>query len=408
MPTAPPTTTDASLSIGRREFIIMMSMTMAMTALSIDIMLPALPLIREGLGLPEGSTDVAAILTVFFVGLAVAQVFYGPLADRFGRKPVLFASYAIFITGAVFSALAPTLPTLLAARVLWGIGAAGIRVVALSVVRDLYEGEAMAKTMSIIMAIFILVPVIAPAIGAGIIAVAPWRAMFWFVAMFALGVALWSRRLPETLKPEHQLELSFARVGKAAKAVVSQRTTVGFTIATGATTGALIAWLSLAELVVGDVYGRLEIFPLFFGGMAALTGGVMLTNGRLIDRFGLHRLVTIVTRSYVASSAVLLAVVLLYDGVPPFWMLFVLLAVVFSHYGLIIPNFTTIAMQPLGHVAGTASALIGAVSTLMGVGLSTLVTATFNETVVPVAAAFFVLGLVALAAASWGEHHRTF
>lgn len=391
--------------MGKREFTVLMSMTMALTALSIDIMLPAFPLIRQSFGLNATSTEVAGIITVFFVGLAVAQLFYGPLADRFGRKPVLYGGYVVFLVGAILSVLAPTLPLLLVARFVWGVGAAGARVVALSIVRDLYEGEAMAKTMSFILAIFIMVPVVAPAIGAAIIAVAPWRALFWFVAVFAGGVALWSRRLPETLKPEDQLELSYGRLLQAGKAVVSERTTVGFTIAAACTTGALLVWLSLAELVVGDVYGRLEDFPVFFGGMAAITGGVMIVNSRLIDRVGLHRLVAIVTKTYVAAAGFFVLIVVLYDGVPPFWLLFVLLSVVFGHYGLIIPNFTSIAMQPLGHIAGTASSVIGATSTFLGVVLAALITAQFDDTVFPVAMAFFGLGVVALIASSWGEHH---
>jgi MFS transporter, DHA1 family, multidrug resistance protein len=391
--------------MGRREFTVLMSMTMALTALSIDIMLPAFPLIRQSFGLDPTSTEVAGIITVFFVGLAVAQLFYGPLADRFGRKPVLYGGYVVFLIGAVLSTLAPTLPLLLAARFLWGVGAAGARVVALSIVRDKFEGEAMAKTMSLIMAIFIMVPVVAPAIGAAIIAIAPWRTLFVFTGVFAGSIALWARRLQETLKPEDRLELSFRRVLDAGKAVVSNRTTVGFTIAASCTTGALLVWLSLAELVVGDVYGRLNDFPIFFGGMAALTGGVMVVNGRLIDRVGLHRLVAIVTKTYVVSAGIFVAIVVAYDGVPPFWLLFVLLSVVFGHYGMIIPNFTSIAMQPMGHIAGTASSVIGATSTFLGVVLSTFITAQFNNTVMPVAMAFFGLGIIALIASAWGERH---
>ncbi|HDL41556.1 MAG TPA: MFS transporter, partial [Actinobacteria bacterium] len=212
MPSTRPSSLNAPSTMGRREFTVLMSMTMALTALSIDIMLPAFPLIRQSFGLDTTSTDVAGIITVFFVGLAVAQLFYGPLADRFGRKPVLYGGYVVFLAGVTLSIIAPTLPWLLAARFLWGVGAAGARVIALSIVRDQFEGEAMAKTMSFIMAIFIMVPVVAPAIGAAIIAVAPWRTLFWFVGGFAGVVALWARRLPETLKPEDRLELSFRRI----------------------------------------------------------------------------------------------------------------------------------------------------------------------------------------------------
>lgn len=405
MPSAPTSSLSARNTMGRREFTVLMSMTMALTALSIDIMLPAFPLIRQSFGLDPTSTDVAGIITVFFVGLAVAQLVYGPLADRFGRKPVLYGGYVVFLVGAILSILAPTLPLLLMARFVWGVGAAGARVVALSIVRDQYEGEAMAKTMSLIMAIFIMVPVVAPAVGAAIIAVAPWRTLFGFVAVFAASVALWARRLPESLHPEDRLELSFKRIFEAGRAVVSNRTTVGFTIAASCTTGALLVWLSLSELVVGDVYGRLEDFPIFFGGMAAITGGVMILNSRLIDRVGLHRLVTLVTRTYVVAAGVFVLIVMAYDGVPPFWLLFVLLSVVFGHYGLIIPNFTSIAMQPMGHIAGTASSVIGATSTFVGVVLSALITAQFDNTVMPVALAFFGLGGLALIASSWGERH---
>lgn len=184
----------APARFGPRELLAFISATMALMALAIDLMLPAFDDIRSDFGLDPDSGEAASVITVFFPGLAVAQVFYGPLADRFGRKPILYSGIVVYIAGAIGSALAPSFELLLVARFVWGIGAAGSRVVAVAIVRDRFVGNQMARAMSQIMAIFVLVPVFAPLVGASIIAVAPWRAVFWFCVVWAIAIVFWSCR----------------------------------------------------------------------------------------------------------------------------------------------------------------------------------------------------------------------
>ncbi len=195
--------------MSQRELLTMISAIMALMALGIDLMLPAFDDIREAYDLGASSPETGKVITVFFLGLAVAQLVYGPLADRYGRKPVLYLGSIIYLAGAVGSALAPTFELLLLSRFIWGIGAAGSRVVATAIVRDRFEGTAMAKAMSQVMAVFMLVPVLAPTIGTGLIAIFPWRSVFWFCAVCAVIVTLWSLRLRESLDPAHRRPFRF-------------------------------------------------------------------------------------------------------------------------------------------------------------------------------------------------------
>jgi DHA1 family bicyclomycin/chloramphenicol resistance-like MFS transporter len=194
--------------MGQRELLTLMSAIMALMALGIDTMLPAFDEIRTAFNLGDSSPRAGQVITVFFMGLAIAQLVWGPIADRFGRKPVLYAGSIIYVIGAVGSALAPTFELLLLSRFVWGLGAAGARVVATAIIRDRFEGSQMAKAMSQVMAVFMLVPILAPSIGAGLIAIFPWRSIFWFCAVFALAIGLWSLRMRESLDPGNRRPLA--------------------------------------------------------------------------------------------------------------------------------------------------------------------------------------------------------
>jgi DHA1 family bicyclomycin/chloramphenicol resistance-like MFS transporter len=389
--------------LGNAEFVALLSMIMALGALSIDLMLPAFPDIRADFGLAADSTQVTGIVSAFLLGLAFGQIPYGPFSDRFGRKPVLYVGFGIYALGAVGAALAPTLPMVLAARFVWGLGAAGPRVLAISMVRDVSEGDRMARTMSFVMAVFILVPVIAPSLGALINAVAPWRALFWFCVVFVAVVGLWALRLPETQDPADRLELRFDRVVLAAREVVGNRLTVGYTLAITASFGAFVSYLATSEIIVGEVFDKADIFPIVFGGFAAVMGAAMLTNARIVERVGVKRLVHRVLLGYVAIAAGLVTLSVVTGGTPPFVLYLVGFAAMLSMHSLLIPNFNTVAMTPMGHVAGTASAIIGTVSTAGGTLLGALFDRTFNGTITPLSIAFLSMGLAALAAVTWAE-----
>jgi len=282
-----------------------LAMIMATTALGIDLMLPAFGEIRESFGLAEDSTAVAGIVTAYFIGLAGAQMVWGPLADRFGRKRVLHLGFALYMAGALASALAPSLGFLYSARIVMGFGAAGPQVMARAVIRDLFQGDAMARAMSFIMAVFVLVPVVAPSLGAGILLFASWRWVFGFCVIFSSVVLSWSQRLPETLHDEYRRPLRFDAMCTATIYVVSNRLTLGYTLAVTVMFGAFSSYLASSELIIGGVFDRASVFPVVFGLVAAGMGVAQLLNARVVGRFGVRRLVHGLLVGYVLVSAVL-------------------------------------------------------------------------------------------------------
>lgn len=396
-------------TVGPRELTWFLALSMALAALGIDVMLPAFGAIREGFGLPETSTAVTGVLTTYFLGLAVGQLVYGPIADRFGRKPTLVVGYAIYGMAALASALAPTLGALLVSRFVWGIGAAGPRVVTQAVVRDTFEGEAMSRAMSMIMAVFILVPVLAPSMGAAMLTVVSWRWLFAICVAAVVAVSLWSRRLPETLKDEHRIpQLRFGRVADAARLVVSNRQTVGYSLAMTVLWGAFTGYLGGSEIIVSEVYGMPTAFPLVFGGLALFMGAGMLANARVVHRFGIRRMAHSVLVAYVLLAAALAAVVFTSGGRPPFPVLLVGLAAMLLCQALLVPNLNTVAMTPMAAIAGTAASVVGSVQIALGATLGSLIDRAFDGTVRPLALAFVGYGLLALALVLWAERGRLF
>lgn len=385
----------------RVEFTLMVSMLMASTAISIDIMLPAFGRMRADFGLVPDSTQIGATVTVFFLGLAVAQLLYGPLADRWGRKPTLYLGLGIYIFGAVAAALAPTFGLLIASRFVWGVGAAGPRVVSLSVVRDLFEGERMARAMSFIMAVFVLVPVIAPSIGAVILQFASWRVVFVIVAAFGVALAVWTLRLPETLDPANRMGVGPAAIGRAAKTVVTSRVTIGYTLAMAFAFGAFMSYLSTSELIISEVYEQRSLFPVVFGGTAAVMGTATLSNAWFVGRFGLERLVKSAFRLFIGLSMGLVVLGLSTAGVPPFTLFVVALAATLGAYSVLSPNLNALAMEPMGAVAGMAAAVVGSLSMTGAAMLGFVLDQTYDGTVLPLTIGFVAYGAIGLLLARW-------
>ncbi len=373
----------------------MVSAMMAFMAMGVDVMLPAFGDIREAYGLAESSPETTRVVTFYFFGVAFGHLFYGPLADRLGRKPTLMIGTAIYLAGVVMSTLAPTFAVLLAGRVVWGIGAAGARVVAMSIVRDVFDGEAMAKAMSQVMAVFLIVPVIAPSMGAGLMALGPWRIIFWFCAVFAVAVLVWTVRLTETLDPADRRPLNTAAVVSGYVQVARTPVTFGFTMAAVFLQAAFTAYLSSAELLMSEIFGRSSQFPVIFGAVAIFFGVAAVTNGRIVERLGVDTVLVRGSIAVVGLSLLLMAVTLAFDGRPGFWLFMPMLAVTLSCFVFLMPNLNSAAMEPLGAIAGSGSALTGGVRIALGAFIGGIIGEAVSTSLTPL-----VVGIAVMSAST--------
>jgi MFS transporter, DHA1 family, multidrug resistance protein len=383
---------------GTREFIALVTASMAMGAMAIDIMLPAFPDMRAEYGMAADSPRVGWIVTAFFLGLAAGPWLYGPASDRYGRRPLLIGGLFLYVAAGVACAFAPTFDWVIAARFVWGLGAAAPRSLSLAMIRDRYEGEAMARLMSMIMAVFLLVPILAPGLGAGLNSIAPWRVVFWVPTVVAVGLIVWAwRRLPETLAADRRRPFTFASLGAACRVVASNRQTVCFTVAITFLFGVMTTYLAGSELIVEDVYDRGAWFPVFFGCIAVLLALSSLNNARLVRTLGITVLVRRMAVIGTVLAAVLVVVATSAGGHPNFWLFTISLAVVVPVAQGLVPNCNTAAMMPVPHVAGTASAVIGTITTAGGALLGGTVTGAFDGTTRPISIGIFVF--IAIAAA---------
>lgn len=367
---------------------------MAMAALGIDMMLPAFDEIRATFGLDPGSNRVAQMITAYFLGMALAPIPYGAISDRWGRKPVLWLSMSVYVVGAVISALAPSFGLLLAGRFVWGIGAAGGRVVAFAILRDTTDGDRMARMMSFIMAVFILVPILAPSLGALIVQVAPWQVAFWVSAGAGIALLVWSTRLGETLAPEDRRAELFATVPATARRMAGDVGIAAPVLALTAVMAVMSTYLASSELIIADLFGWGDRFPIVFGAVAAVLGVASLVNGRLLGRFGIDRIIGPVAGIYLLAGLALLTVTVAADGTPDFWIFMPLLALALGCQMFLMPSLNTLALSPMADAAGTASALVATVSTAIGATLGAVVDAQFDDTVTPLAVALVAAGAV--------------
>lgn len=315
-------------SAGDREFIVLVIALMACGALAIDTILPAFADVRAEFGMPADSTRVGWLVTAFFLGLTIGPWLYGPASDRFGRRRPLQVGMVLYILAAITSALAPSWGLIVVARFIWGLGAGAPRSLSVAMIRDRHEGDSMARLMSIVMAVFLLVPIVAPSIGAGLIAVLPWRAVFWFPAAVAALLLVWVRRIPETLPVERRRPFTWRSVGEAGREVISHRQTTALTLAMTFAFGVMTAYLTSLELILEDVYGLLAWFPLCFGLIAVLFAVNALNNARLVRRFGAVRLLRGTATLVTLGSLAFLAVSFLDGGEPNFWLFVVAMTLV--------------------------------------------------------------------------------
>jgi DHA1 family bicyclomycin/chloramphenicol resistance-like MFS transporter len=388
------------------ELVAMVAALSALNALAIDIMLPALPQIAEAFHLANDN-DRQLVVVCYVAFFGVAQLVYGPLADAFGRRSVLIYALGIYIAGSILCVVAPSFELFLAARALQGIGAAATRVIATAVVRDLTEGRRMAQVMSMAMTVFMIVPIVAPGIGQLILFAAPWRWIFGALLIYALVVLVWTLlRLPETLKPENRTRFNGPAIVAAYASVLRERQTVGYMIATTFVTGCLFGYVTSSEQLFVDVYNLGPAFPIAFASIAIAISFGTFMNSRLVIRHGMRRLSHIMTIGLTISALVL--ALLAEFGLASFWVFTGMVALTFAMFGLIASNFNALAMEPVGRVAGSASALYGAVTATGGAILGALIARAFDGTPIPFAIGLVASGAATLLAVLWTERGRLF
>lgn len=383
--------------IHRVEFIAIMAMLFATIAFSIDSMLPALPEIASELS-PDNINNAQLVLTSFVLGMGVGTLFTGPLSDSFGRKPVILGGAALYIFGAALAYFAQSLELMLAARILQGLGAAGPRVVSLAITRDLYSGRAMARIMSFVMMVFTMVPALAPSIGAVLIAWGGWRSVFIAFIVFSLFACLWlGVRMPETLPKDKRAPLRFSTLTHAFQDMISRPVVVWTTLAQAIGFALIFAMISSIQQIYDVVFDKADSFPLWFGGIAIFAGSASAINAALVMRLGMRAITTFTFATQIVIASVMLLVELAgVTGTPLFVMFLIWQTSVFFTAGLTVGNLNAIAMEPLGHIAGAAASIIGAIATVIAVVLAAPVGLMFDGTLVPITASYAILAVAAV------------
>ncbi|WP_169567465.1 multidrug effflux MFS transporter [Sneathiella limimaris] len=385
-----------SSSVGPVEQVILLALLSSLIALSIDIMLPALAHIENELqsNSPNGRQF---IIGATFVGMAVGMMLYGPISDSVGRKPPIYAGITIFLTGCLLSFFSESFAVMLVGRFLQGLGAASPRVVSIALIRDQYSGREMARFTSLVMTVFILVPVLAPALGQSVMLLSSWRMIFG--AMFILGtiaIFWFGFRQVETLERPRRIAFSFSRLGIAVMEVVKTPVSLGYTLATGFIFAAFLSFLSMSQQIFQDQYGVGELFPLYFASLALSFGGASFANSTLVMKLGMKSLVAKALWSFVVISICFLIYAFSVGGHPPLFILLPFLMLVFFCVGILFGNMNALAMEPLGHIAGVASAVITSLSTFMSVIFGTIVAQSYNGTILPLVIGFSIFSLTSL------------
>ncbi|MCB1518237.1 MAG: multidrug effflux MFS transporter [Hyphomicrobiaceae bacterium] len=390
----------------RPEFIGLVAALMALNALAIDVMLPALPYMGEALNVVN-ENDRQLVLSVYMLGFGTTQLLYGPVSDALGRRKPLFFGLAIYLIAAFSALIAPNFGTLLALRFVQGLGAASTRVIAQSVVRDTFHGRAMAEIMSLVFMVFMIIPVIAPAVGQVLLLTGPWSTIFLFMGVLASAIALWAWfRLPETLRPENRRKLELAVIVDGFRQVVTNRVALFYAIAGIAVFGSLFGFINASQQIYVEIYGLGPWFPAAFATMAGFMAIASFINSRVVQRFGQRRISHTSMLAYLAIATTLWLISL--GGTPNFWLFLALVCGLQFFFGWMASNMNSLALEPLGHVAGTASAVFGFMQTVGGAILGGLIGHAFNGTVTPIAFGFMCMGVVVVASVLIAERGKLF
>ena len=393
MPFAPITAAGSKARLGPKETVALLAGLMALNAFAIDAMIPALPALGNELGVVEENHRQLVVIG-YMIGFGSTQLLWGPLADRFGRKPVLAAGVALYAAFATLAGLAASFPLLVAARVAQGASAAVTRVLVVAMVRDLFKAEAMARVMSLVFMVFMVVPVLAPTVGQGILLFADWRAIFIVLAVYGLVMLVWSWvRLPETLHPEYRRSLAWREIGRAAWATMTEPQSRGYTLALMFSFGSLTAYIASVQQIVFDAFNAPNAIGLVFASVAAPMALASWANSRVVGKYGLRRVghggafafaaVTLVHALIAAAGHESIAVFVVFQGLA------------MAAFAFTSSNLGTLAMEHMGPIAGTASSVQGVVGTIGGALIGFTIGQAFDGTPLP-----FLWGMAGCAALS--------
>lgn len=377
-----------------KMFIVMMASFMAAVAISIDAILPALEVIGRDLGVTDVN-HTQYILVLIFAGMAVGQLICGPLSDAEGRKKVLYGGLVIYAIGSVVSLMATSMPIMLAGRLLQGLGVSGPYVSAVAIVRDKYAGAEMARIMSLVMMIFVAVPAVAPALGQLILFYGTWHYIFALLLVVAVGMMVWVYfGLEETLPPEKRIPLRIADMAAGFREVLSTRVTAGYMVCMGVIFGGFIGYLNSTRQIFQDMFEQGAMFSAWFGGLAIIFGASSLLNSKIVQKFGMRPLCRMAAVAIIVSSALFLVYC---QTVGPSLVAFIVyVSVPYFAMGLMFGNLNAIAMEPMGHIAGIASAVTGAVSSIISLCMGTFIGQMYDGTLTPVTLGFMGASAIAL------------
>jgi DHA1 family bicyclomycin/chloramphenicol resistance-like MFS transporter len=396
----------ASREISRVEFIILVAALMALNALAIDVMLPALPYMGEALGITNENERQLVVGTYMF-GFGIAQLAFGPLTDRFGRRGPLLVGIAIYLVCAFAATFAPNFAVLLALRFVQGMGAAGTRVIATAVVRDRFEGREMAEVMALTFMIFMAIPILAPGIGQVILLTGPWQYIFLFMGGLATLFGLWGYfRLPETMHPEYRRALSFKSVVDGFRIVVTNRPALFYGLAGTFLFGAMFGFVSASQQIFVELYGLGPYFPVAFAAMAGTIAVAQFINSRIVRRVGMRRVAHTANIVYLAAALVWLVLALM--GPIPLPIFFGLFMIIQFFFGWSASNMNSLSMEPLGNVAGTAASVFGFTQTVGGALIGTFIGQHYDGTLLPNALGYASMGVLVLICVLIAENGKLF
>ena len=392
--------------LGFVAFVLMIAALQAMAALGVDAMLPNLPAISDTYHLTRDNAR-QLVITAYLIGFGLPQIVYGPLADRFGRKPVLLVGCCIYVAFSALAAFSPSFELLIAARMLQGIGAAATRALPNSIIRDCYKGRQMAKVMSLSFMIFMAVPMLAPSLGAAIALFASWRWVFGVLTVFGAVVAVWvAFRLPETLHEEDRTPIVPSRIARNFGVALRSRDGMGYACAMTFLIGALFGFVNSVQQVFEQVFGQPKVFPIAFALMAGCMSLSSLTNAWLVGRMGMRPVSHRALIGFIAINVVHAAIAI--TGHETIVTFSLLQAAAMFAFGLMSGNFGAMAMEPLGHVAGAAASLQGTVSALGGSLIGFYIGQQFNRTTVPIALGYALCGCLTLLCVLYAERGKLF